>query len=93
MIIEVALSLTNFDRLSRRINTGASSGTAQLRETSSQYTDNLDAMDHGNLYNTIISAGCGVSPSPSLSKEEEPTGIIIHHDLDHDVDLYSYSLD
>jgi hypothetical protein len=95
MILEVTLSLTNFDRLSRWINTNASNGIMQLRKTSNQNTDYLNATNLNNfafLYNVAIPAGLGISPSPSLS-EEKSTGIIIPNNSDHDADLHRYSLD
>jgi hypothetical protein len=96
MIVKVTLSLTDFDRLSRRINASASSGITQLRETPNQNTDHPDAMNLNNfafLNNAVIPARLGISPSPSLSKEEKSTSTIIPNNSDHDTDLHGYSLD
>jgi hypothetical protein len=96
MIVKVTLYLTGFDRLSRRINTGASSGIARWRETPNQNTAHLGAMNLNNfafLYNAAIPAGLGIPPSPSLLNEEKSTSMMILNDLDHDADFHGYSLD
>jgi hypothetical protein len=73
MIVEVTLSLTDFDRLPRRINRNGSSEIAQLRKTSNQNTDYLDAINLNNFVfsnNATIPTGLDIAPSPPLSKEE-----------------------